>query len=116
MRRFASWCCGHRKTVILSWIVALVGVGLLSSSVGADYSEDFKLPAFDSTQAFELLEDEFPAQSGDTATIAFKADRGVESPTVRRRMEALFAEAEGLPHVTEVATPYGGCNHTATTE
>src|SRR5215207_921701 len=116
MRRFASWCCGHRKTVILSWIVALVGVGALSSSVGAEFSEDFKLPDFDSTEAFELLEDEFPAQSGDTATIAFKADRGVESPAVRRRMEGLFAEAEALPHVTEVATPYGGGGQAATSE
>ena len=67
---------------------------MLSSSVGSDFSEDFKLPAFDSTEAFELLEDEFPAQSGDTSTIAFKAEQGVESPAVRRRMEALFAEAE----------------------
>jgi RND superfamily putative drug exporter len=116
MRRFASWCCGHRKTVILSWIVALAGVGLLSQSVGADYSEDFKLPAFDSTEAFELLEEEFPAQSGDTATIAFEADRGVASPAVRKRMEALFAEAEALPHVTEVASPYGGGGQAAVSE
>jgi RND superfamily putative drug exporter len=116
MRRFASWCCGHRKTVILSWIVALVGVGMLSSSVGSDFSEDFKLPAFDSTEAFELLEDEFPAQSGDTSTIAFKAEQGVESPAVRRRMEALFAEAEALPHVTEVATPYAGGGQAAISE
>src|SRR5829696_3367830 len=116
MRRFASWCCGHRKTVILSWIVALVGVGALSSSVGAEFSEDFKLPAFDSTEAFELLEDEFPQQSGDTATIVFKADKGVGSPAVMKRMEALFAEAEDLPHVSEVSTPYGGGTQAAESE
>ncbi len=106
MRRFATWCTGHRKTVIVSWLVALVGVGMVSGSVGAHFSEDFKLPASDSTDAFELLEDRFPAQSGDTATIAFKAGDGVRAPAVRRRMEKLFAEAEALPHVSEVASPY----------
>ena len=116
MRRFASWCCGHRKTVILSWIVALVGVGMLSSSVGADFSEDFKLPAFDSTEAFELLENKFPAQSGDTATIVFKADGGIESPPVKKRMVGVFAEAEGLPHVAEVSSPYGGGGQAAISE
>jgi putative drug exporter of the RND superfamily len=108
MRRFATWCTGHRKTVIASWIVALVGFLLLAASVGSDFSEDFKLPASDSTDAFDLLESKFPAQSGDTATIVFKADGNVESPAVRKTMQGLFAEAEALPHVSEVASPYAG--------
>jgi len=108
MRRFATWCTGHRKTVIAGWIVALIGMGMIAGSVGSDFSEDFKLPASDSTDAFELLEDRFPAQSGDTATIVFKAEDGVESPAVKNRMESVFAEAERLPHVSEVASPYEG--------
>jgi len=108
MRRFATWCTGHRKTVILSWIVALFGIGMIAASVGSDFSEDFKLPSSDSTDAFDLLESEFPAQSGDTATIVFKAEGGVEAPAVRRAMQDLFAEAEELPHVSEVASPYAG--------
>jgi len=108
MRRFATWCTGHRKTVIIGWIVALIGVGMIATSVGSDFSEDFKLPSSDSTEAFDLLESRFPAQSGDTATIVFKAEGGVESPAVRKAMEDLFAEAEALPHVSEVASPYTG--------
>jgi RND superfamily putative drug exporter len=102
----ATWCTGHRKTVILGWIVALVGFGMIAGAAGSSFSEDFKLPASDSAEAFELLEDEFPAQSGDTATIAFKASNGVDSPAVRTTMEGLFARAEKLPHVSEVASPY----------
>jgi RND superfamily putative drug exporter len=108
MRHFSTWCCGHRKTVIVSWIVALIACGMLSGSVGADFSENFQLPASDSKDAFDLLETRFPAQSGDTATIAFKADDGVRNPAVRRKMERVFAEAEDLPHVSEVASPYEG--------
>src|SRR6188768_541545 len=90
MRRFATWCTGHRKTVIIGWIVALVAAIGISGAVGSAFSEDFKLPASDSTDAFDLLESKFPAQS------------------VRSAMEGLFAKAETLPHVSEVASPYQG--------
>ena len=108
MRRFATWCTGHRKTVILSWLVALLGIGALAGTVGADFSEEFRLPSSDSQEAFDLLEHRFPAQSGDTATIVFKAENGVRSPQVRKRMEHAFGEIEGLRHVSEVASPYAG--------
>jgi putative drug exporter of the RND superfamily len=113
MRSFATWCTGHRKTVIIGWIVALIGVGMISSSVGSDFSEEFKLPASDSQEAFDLLENKFPAQSGDTATIVYKADGGVESAAVKGKMEGVFASVAKLPHVSEVSSPYGGAGTAA---
>ena len=106
MRRFATWITGHRKTVIVGWIAALIVIGGVSGSVGADFTEEFKLPASDSKEAFDLLENKFPAQSGDAAQIVFKAEGGVEAAPVRKKMEAVFAEIEGFPHVSEVASPY----------
>src|SRR3954447_20214999 len=108
MRRFATWCVGHRKTVIIGWIVALIGFGMLAGAVGSDFFQDFKLPSSDSTDAFNLLETKFPAQSGDTATIVFKADGGVKTPAVEKRIGEVFKQAESLPHVSEVASPYEG--------
>jgi RND superfamily putative drug exporter len=116
MRRFATWCTGHRKTVILGWIAALIGVGMLASAAGSDFSEEFKLPASDSQEAFDLLETKFPAQSGDTATIVFKADGGVESPAVEGKMDAVFAAVAKVPHVSEVASPYSGDGAAAISE
>jgi RND superfamily putative drug exporter len=106
MRRFATWITGHRKTVIFGWIAALIVIGGISGSVGPDFSEEFKLPSSDSKEAFDLLESRFPAQSGDAAQIVFKAEGGVEAPAVKKKMEAAFAEIEGFPHVSEVASPY----------
>jgi putative drug exporter of the RND superfamily len=106
MRRFATWTTGHRKTVILAWIAALVAVGMVSSSVGSDFTEEFKLPSSDSQEAFDLLEAKFPQQSGVTAEIVYEAPAGADSPAVRRKMEGVFAEAAKLPHVSEVASPY----------
>ncbi len=93
--------------MILAWIAALIGVGMISSSVGADFSEDFKLPASDSQQAFDLLEEKFPAQSGETATVVYRASDGVEGATVRGTMEGIFTHVEAVPHVGEVVSPYG---------
>jgi RND superfamily putative drug exporter len=106
MRGFATWITGHRKTVLFSWIAALFIIGGISGSVGADFSEEFKLPASDSKEAFDLLETKFPAQSGETSTIVYKADAGVESPAVKRKMEGVFGQIEEFPHVSEVASPY----------
>jgi putative drug exporter of the RND superfamily len=108
MRRFATWTTGHRKTVIIGWIVALVGIGMISGSVGADFSEEFQLPDSDSKQALDLLEERFPAQSGEAAQIVFQADQGVESPAVEQKMEGVFTKVGGFPHVSEVASPYQG--------
>jgi putative drug exporter of the RND superfamily len=106
MRRFATWTTGHRKTVILSWIVALFGVGMIAGSVGSDFTEEFKLPSSDSQEAFDLLEERFPQQSGVTAEIVYKDSAGADSPPVRKKMEGVFAEAAKLPHVSEVVSPY----------
>jgi len=106
MRRFATWTTGHRKTVIGGWIVALVAMVMIAGSVGADFSEEFSLPSSDSKEALDLLEEKFPAQSGETAQIVFKASSGVDTPAVRKKMERVFTEIEEEPHVSEVASPY----------
>src|SRR5690348_7271642 len=110
MRRFATWITGHRKTVIIGWILALVVIGAIAGNKGSDFSEEFKLPSSGSTEAYELLEDEFGGQSGGTATIVWKAEGpdGVNSPEVKQKMEGVFKSVEEKPHVTEVASPYGG--------
>ena len=108
MRRFATWITGHRKTTIFGWILALIVIGAIAGSAGSDFSEEFKLPKSDSTEAFELLEDRFPQQSGETSKIVFQADQGVKSPEVESTMEGLFKKVEGFPHVSEVANPYQG--------
>jgi RND superfamily putative drug exporter len=113
MRRFATWITGHRKTVIFGWIAALVVIGAIAGNVGTNFSEEFKLPSSDSTEAYELLEDSFPQQSGSTAQIVFRAEEGVESPQVKKEMEGVFKQVEGEPHVSEVASPYGAAGGAA---
>jgi RND superfamily putative drug exporter len=106
MRRFATWTTGHRKTVILSWIVALIGIGAIAGSAGSEFSEEFNLPSSDSVEALRLLEDRFPQQAGESATIVFKAPGGIASEPVQGKMEGVFAKVAKFPHVSEVKSPY----------
>jgi putative drug exporter of the RND superfamily len=106
MRRFASWTTSHRKTVIFGWIAALIAAIVLAAAAGSDFNEEFSLPSSDSKDALDLLENRFPAQAGDSVQIVYKADAGVESPAVKKTMEAVFVEVDRLPHVSEVASPY----------
>src|SRR3954452_661268 len=106
MRRFAGWTTSHRKTVIIGWIAALLIFGMIAKTAGSAFSEDFSLPASYSKEALDLLEQKFPAQSGEAGQIVFKSDEGVETPGVERKMKAVFAKVEKSPHVIKVASPY----------
>jgi putative drug exporter of the RND superfamily len=108
MRRCGKWCTTHRKTVILGWIVALIATGFAAGSAGSAFSENFTLPSSGSQRAVDLLEKRFPAQSGETSTIVYRASAGVESAPVKRRMSTAFAQIERVPHVSGVASPYSG--------
>ena len=88
------------------WILALVAIGFLANVAGGDYSSDFSLPGTESQRVFDLLEDRFPARSGDTADVVFKADAGVNDPAAKQRIQGLLGEAGTLPHVLAVVDPY----------
>jgi putative drug exporter of the RND superfamily len=105
--RLGPWCHDHRKLVLLLWIVALVGLNGIASSVGDAYRQDFTLKGFESTKGFDLLEAEFPGgpASPQFGTIVFEADEDVRDPAVREPMEALFEEVRQLEHVTLVESP-----------
>jgi RND superfamily putative drug exporter len=107
LERLARWCYRHRWRTVILWIVALAGSISLMNVAGGDYTSDFSLPGSEAQEAFDLLEERFPARSGDSASIVFEADAGVADPAVRETMEGLFAEASALPHVVMVTSPYG---------
>jgi RND superfamily putative drug exporter len=106
LERLARWCYRHRWRTVVFWVVALVGSITLVNVAGGDYTAEFALPGSESQAAFDLLEQEFPARSGDSAAVVFEARAGVTDPEVRRTMEGVFARIARLDHVVEVASPY----------
>jgi RND superfamily putative drug exporter len=106
LERLARSTYTHRWRTLVIWIVALVAIVFLGAKAGGDYSNNFSLPGAESQKAFDLLKARFPARSGDTADIVFKADAGVTDPSIKAKVEGLLAQVARLPHVDAVASPY----------
>jgi putative drug exporter of the RND superfamily len=105
--RVGGWAAGHRRVVLLGWIVALVGAFAASSAVGTNYSNSFSLKGTDSQRAVDLLKRDFPAQSGDSDQIVFHARTGsVTAAAVQARVAPVLAQIARLPHVSGVVSPY----------
>ncbi len=108
MKSLATWCVRHRVTVVVLWLIALVGMTVLSQSIGTAYSNSFSLPHTESTQALDLLQAAAPRQAGDQERIVFHTTDGtpVTDPSVMDPIDAMIAKVEQLPHVTVVTSPY----------
>jgi RND superfamily putative drug exporter len=112
MLRIARWTMAHRRIVVVTWIVAAVGIFAVSSSVGKKNASDFTLPGTGSQQTANLLKSRFPAQAGDADQIVFRARTGsINSAADRATIGATLAKVGGLPHVTGVVSPYAVGSH-----
>jgi putative drug exporter of the RND superfamily len=104
--RLAGVAFRHRGRVVLGWIAALaIAIGL-SAAFAGDFTADYSTPGSDSKQAQDLLENRFPAQSGDTVDVVVRANDAVTSPGVKSDVTALLTELRGLPHVAAIDNPY----------
>jgi RND superfamily putative drug exporter len=87
--------------------VALVGLGVLSSSVGTAYNDSLSLPGTESTQALNLVQEASPKQAGAADTVVWRTDRGsVHDPAVEQRMKSALSAISRLPDVGAVVSPY----------
>src|SRR5438105_4421440 len=76
MLGLARWCIGHRRRVVIGWIVIAVLFSVLAQAAGRNYATTFNLPGTESQHALDLLKSEFKAQSGDIDTIVFHTSPG----------------------------------------
>lgn len=108
MKSLATWCVRHRVVVVVLWLTALIGMTLLSQSVGTAYSNSFSLPHTESTQALDVLRAAAPRQAGDQERIVFHTTNGalVTDPVVETAITTMIAKVQNVPHVTVVESPY----------
>ncbi len=106
MRSLARLCIRHRRLTFGAWLLALVVAVAAASAVGENYSTNFELPESDSQQALALLEERFPAQSGDSVQFVFVAEQGrLDGPSLRPRVERVLAGAGGVEGIAGVDDP-----------
>jgi RND superfamily putative drug exporter len=107
MSRLARWCFHHRKLVLAFWLIALVVVGAGSQLAKSDYSTKFQLQNTDSARAIKILQDNFPAVSGDSDQIVIQTRTGtIDDPAVQKSVETMLAKVATEPEVSLVISPY----------
>lgn len=101
--RFAA---RHPRSVIGTWIVLLLVVGLVAVRAGGEFVDQFELPGTESQAAVDLLRERFPQQAGEDATVVFRAPDGVTAPGTQAQLEAALAQLARLPDVVAVSSPF----------
>jgi len=112
MVNIARWTMAHRRTVVIAWIIAAIGVFAVGNWVGKQTASSFTLPGTGSQQAVNLLHSTFPSQAGDSDQIVFHAKTGkLTDAADTAAIGAVLADVSRLPHVTTVVGPYASGQH-----
>ena len=107
--RLGPWCHDRKWLVVIFWIGLLFVSNGVASSLGESYHADFTPPGAESTKGFDILNERFGGQrAGQTGTIVFEADQGVDDPAVQQAMQGMFDKVATMKGVTRVESPYGG--------
>ncbi|MDP9075373.1 MAG: MMPL family transporter [Actinomycetota bacterium] len=104
MIRIADFCYRRRRYVLAAWVVALIAVIFAGSALPANHRASYQTPGAESTKAYALLNERFPARKGDSIKLVFAGD--INAPASRALAEAAMARASAQPHVTNVTSPY----------
>ena len=106
--RLARVCNRHRWRTFGAWLLALVVIQVIASSVGVKQIASFRLPGTESQRAYDLLAQHFPAASGDTDQLVYRARTGtLRDAANRARIEASLKRVAANRHVAAALSPFG---------
>src|SRR4051794_22980463 len=104
--RLADLAYRHRLLTVVGWLAALAVSVVLAGAVGGEFKADYSAPGSDSSAAQQLLEDEFPAQSGDTVDVVVRTAGPATAAAAQTDVRHLLARLGAVPHVVGVDDPY----------
>ena len=104
MIQLADFCYRKRRYVLLAWVLVFIGVIIAGSALPAKHRASYQTPGAESSKAYKLLGERFPARQGDSVKLVFAGN--ITSPAVRADVEQAIAAASKLPHVAGVSSPY----------
>ena len=74
--RLGLFTARHRWVVLGAWLLAVIAIGLVVRTAGAETSNNLELPGTDSQAANDLLAEGFPPQQNGANPIVFKSEHG----------------------------------------
>ncbi|MDH6467130.1 RND superfamily putative drug exporter [Micromonospora sp. H404/HB375] len=106
----ARFCYRRRRLVLLTWIVGVIALAFLGFRYGAAPDNVYSGGDSHSARAQALIEKHFPEQRGDTLTLAIKAERGIDDPAARQKIEKVISDLDASPVTGPIVSPYDDRN------
>jgi len=102
--RLAGRCYDRRRTVLVIWILAIIGITVVAQVVGTRFQNKFTAGNTQSQQAANLLSARFPSKAGDTADVVFHTSTPIRANEAA--VDRVVASLRPLAHVTGVTSPF----------
>jgi len=102
--QLADFCYRRRRYVLLAWVLVFIAVIVAGGSLPAEHRANYQTPGAESTKAYQLLGDRFPARKGDSVKLVFAGD--LNDAGVKSQIASVIATASSQPHVTGVTSPF----------
>ena len=115
--RLARFSVRRRRMMIGFWLLLVIALGAISSSVGPNFATQFELPQSESNDVRELLKASSPDLAGFGGQIVFTSPSGVVADETKSAMTDMFAKVAQIAGVS-VSSPYdapGKINQSGTT-
>ena len=109
LQRWGRWVARRYRWIFAAWVVLLGGVWALAGWVGGEASNDFTLPGSSAQDALDLLEEDFPAAAGTSATVVYHATGGADlttDTTLQATIESSVTDLGVLDGVASVVDPF----------
>ncbi len=109
LARLARACARHRWITIGSWVVAAVVIAVAAATVGGTLVDEFTIPNSDAQRAQDLLEAQFPSQSGEAAQLVFATESGkLDEGQHKAAIDEALQRSSGIAGVVAVGDPFAG--------
>ena len=106
LARLTRAIAAHPWRTIGIWVLIIVGVFAAAGTIGGQLQNKFTIPNSDAQKATDLLQKEFPARAGDSATIVFHTDGKLTDAQNKAAVEKVIAAAKTVDHVTGAGDPF----------
>ncbi|MFE3261813.1 MMPL family transporter [Nocardia sp. NPDC059091] len=101
--RIGAWCYDHRRIVLAAWIIGLLAIVGTASGLGPHFKDNFGGTG-QAQQVQDILHEQFPSRSGDSARVVFHSSDPIDDAVTDRITEALNG-IRPLPTVISVSPP-----------
>ena len=103
LARLGEFTYGHRKLVLVAWVLGLVIALAASSKLAGEWSANYETPGSESEAALDRLDQRFPERRPYSVDVVWQA-RDAATPEIRERVDAFLTAAQRLEGMTRGVT------------